>query len=79
MPLYDFRNKETGEIEEHFVHLSERDEFLKDHPNLEHVITAKAFQQRGVSNIKSNIDTGFKEVLNKVREAHPLGTVRDQS
>ena len=78
MPFYDFRNKKTGETEERLVHLSEYDDFLKDNPHLERVLSVKTLQHRGAKNVDANIDVGFREVLNKVREAHPLGTIKEQ-
>lgn len=35
MPLYEFKNKETGEVSEIVLGLSEYDQYLKDNPNLE--------------------------------------------
>ena len=37
MPSYDFENKETGEVEEHIIKISEYDQFLKDNPQLKRV------------------------------------------
>jgi len=34
MPTYVFRNTETEEIEEHFMKISELDQFKKDNPQL---------------------------------------------
>lgn len=34
MPTYIFKNKETEEIEEHYMKISELDQFKEDHPNL---------------------------------------------
>jgi hypothetical protein len=35
MPIYSFRNKETGEIAEVILRISEYDQYLSDNPNLE--------------------------------------------
>ena len=43
MPLYDFKNTETGEVFEKFVRLDERDQFLLDNPNLKQVPSALGF------------------------------------
>ena len=34
MPIYEFKNKETGEIEEHMMRISEQEQFLKDNPQI---------------------------------------------
>lgn len=39
MPIYEFLNKETQEIEEHIMKISELDQFKIDNPNLERYIT----------------------------------------
>jgi len=35
MPLYDFLNKETNQVEEHRMSHTELDQFKQDNPNLE--------------------------------------------
>ncbi len=70
MPLYDFRNKETGEIEEHFCKIAEKEQFLKDNAHLEAVYTTAGIQDPVRLGIR-RIDSGFKEVLQKVHENTP--------
>ena len=66
MPTYSFRNKETGEIFDKILKMSEKDTFLQNNPNLESIITgAPAFTGDHVSLKK---DTGFKEVLQRIHE-----------
>ena len=38
MPTYNFQDKETGEILEKVMKISEKDTFLKDNPHLKSVI-----------------------------------------
>lgn len=65
MPLYDFRNKLTGEIIEKSMKISEREQFLRDNPNLEQVIlSAPQVNADPLSNNQHR--RGFKEVLNKI-------------
>lgn len=40
MPTYAFRNKTTGEVTEKFMHMSDQDSFLSEHPELEIVLGA---------------------------------------
>jgi len=69
MPTYEFRNKETGDVTEHIMRISERDQFILDNPHLEQTITiAPAFAGDHI-NLKR--DTGFKEVLQKINERNP--------
>jgi hypothetical protein len=69
MPTYEFRNKETGEVTEHIMRISERDQFILDNPHLQQTITiAPAFAGDRMT-VKH--DTGFKEVLQKINERNP--------
>lgn len=69
MPTYEFRNKETGDVTEHIMRISERDQFILDNPHLEQTITvAPAFAG---DHITLKRDTGFKEVLQKINERSP--------
>jgi hypothetical protein len=69
MPTYEFRNKQTGNVTEHIMRISEREQFILDNPHLEQTITiAPAFAGDHVS-LKR--DTGFKEVLQKINERNP--------
>ena len=71
MPTYEFRNKETGVIEEHIMRISELDAFKENNPHLERTMT-KAPAVAG-DHITIRKDTGFKEVLQKINERVPGG------
>lgn len=66
MPRYDMRNKKTGRVFEVELKIAERGQYLLDHPNIEQVLTPVAFQADVVK-----VDSGFKEVLNKVHTRTP--------
>ena len=71
MPTYSFRNKETGEIFDKIMRIADRDDYLKQNPNLESVITgAPAFTGDHITAVKK-YDSGFKEVLQKIHERTP--------
>ena len=79
MPTYSFRNKDTGEIFDKMLKISEREEFLTQNPHLESIITgAPAFTGDHISAIKK-YDTGFKEVLQKINERNPHNDLRKTS
>ena len=71
MPTYDFKDKETGEIQEFFIKMSEKDQFLKDNPNLEQIISAPNFITRRDGDVLKKAGSGWNEVLQKVGEAYP--------
>ena len=68
MPIYIFKNTKTNEVEEKFLSMSEREEYLKDNPDIKQVPTPINIVG-GVGGIKT--DNGFNEVLSKISEAHP--------
>ena len=69
MPTYEFRNKLTGEVTEHFMKMSAKDDFLAANPHLEQTLTqAPAFAG---DHITIKPDSGFKEVLQKIKERNP--------
>lgn len=77
MPTYEFRNKNTGEVTEHFMKISAKDEFLAANPHLEQTMTqAPAFAGDHITLKK---DTGFKEVLQKISERNPHNDLRKTS
>lgn len=75
MPKYDFRHKETGEIIELSMKISEKEEWLKTNPQYESVILgAPSLGDPWRLGLKKP-DNGFREVLAKAKAAHPLGDV----
>ena len=76
MPTYDFLNTETGEVEERFMSLSQREQFLKENPHMQQMIGATATVS-GVS-IVGKVPDGFKEVLAKVSENHKQSSVANR-
>lgn len=75
MPTYDFRHRETGEIIEKLMKISERDDFLRDNPQYESVILGAPSIGDPVRLGIRKPDQGFREVLQKAKAAHPRGNV----
>ena len=70
MPLYDFRNKDTGEVFEKFMSISAKEEYLKDNPNIESMLGMNPL----IDPVRLGIhraDNGFKEVLQRIHEKTP--------
>lgn len=78
MPTYSFVNKETGEEFELLLKMSERDQFLRDHPHVQSIITAPAIVSGVSTSSQNRVPNGFKEVLSKVAEAHPNSSVGEK-
>ena len=75
MPTYDFRHKETGEIIEKVMKVSERDDFLRDNPDYESVILGAPSIGDPIRLGVRKPDQGFREVLQKAKAAHPKGNI----
>jgi len=71
MATYRFRNKETNEIFDHSMRMSDYDLYMESQPMIERYYEPGDAMNivSGVGSIKT--DSGFKEVLSKVAEAHP--------
>lgn len=70
MPRYDFRNKVTGEIFEKMMKIAEREQFLKDNPDLEQVLLSPP-QVNGDPIGSNQHGKAFREVLNKIHQKTP--------
>jgi len=73
-PVYDFRNKSTGEVKTLTMKISEKDQYLKDNQDQE-VYFGDTTMHLGdpVRLGVRKIDGGFKEVLQKIAERTPGG------
>ena len=67
MPLYDFKNIETNEIESHMLSLSEYNEFLSSHPELKRVFDAPAFVS-GTADVYTKAGDGWKDLMSRVKD-----------
>jgi hypothetical protein len=68
MPTYTFKDNETQEVFDVSMRMSELDEYKKENPNHERYFDEVPGLISGTG-IKS--DSGFKDVLTKISEAHP--------
>jgi hypothetical protein len=77
MPTYSFIDTDTDEEFEMFMSISEREDFLKENPNIESRMFEAPALVRG-TNANNKVPEGFKEVLSRVAEAHPESVVGDR-
>lgn len=80
MPTYTFRNKKTGELTEEFMSISQRDEFVKKHKNLEpYIESAAAFSYSSAGDMSgTKTDNTWKEVMSKIAEHHPASALAER-
>jgi hypothetical protein len=69
MPTYSFINQATGEVEDHYMSISELDDFKTTNPHLDKMITAPNIVG-GVS-VRDKQSDGFKEVMSRIAEKNP--------
>lgn len=77
MPLYTFKNKDSGEVFDKLMSYASREEYLKENPNLEVVLGATAMGDSVRLGIRRN-DDGFREVLSKISAANYRSNLSDK-
>ena len=80
MPTYEFLNKETNEIEEHMMRISEYDSFKANNPHLERYIDEAPILGDGMRMSVPGIgqpDARFeREIIGRIKEKVPHNTVK---
>lgn len=71
MPTYNFRDTSTGDVIEKFMSISAREDFLKENPQYETMITGAPMIVDPVRCGVRKRDTGFKDVLQQIHERTP--------
>jgi hypothetical protein len=69
MPTYTFKNKESGEMFDLVLKISQLDEFKADHEHLEQVIVPPPL----VAGVNQKPDNGFRDVLKSIKKASGRG------
>ena len=70
MPTYRFYNRKTGLVYEKYMMISEMEKLVKK-KHIELLPPTQMNIVSSVGSVDSKTDSGFKEVLSKVSEAHP--------
>jgi hypothetical protein len=70
MPTYRFKDHNTGKTWEELMLISEMEKFTKK-KHIELLPPTQMNILSSVGSVDSHTDSGFKEVLSKVSEAHP--------
>lgn len=79
MPTYQFRNKNTDEVIEKIMTISNRDTFLENNPEYEPYHSAGIMLGDPVRLGFTKPDQGFKEVLQKISEKNPNNNLTNYS
>ena len=77
MPTYTFKNKTTGVEWDKEMRISELDDYVKEN-DCSIVISAPMIVSQTGDNIDAKTDSGWKETLAKISEAHPDSELNKQ-
>ena len=75
MPTYTFEIIETGEQYDEMMKISERDDYIKNNPQVKPVMTAPNFVG---DHIVKKMDGGMKETLQKIADKNPNTPLSDR-
>ena len=74
MPTYNFKNKKTGEVWEDLMTIAEMEKFVKKR-HIELLPPSQLNIVSGVGSVDGKTDSGWKEVMSKISEAHPASNL----
>mgnify|MGYP001125539115 FL=1 len=70
MPLYDFKNLETGNIETKMMSIADMQEYVKD-PNIQQVVGAPKIIGEVSGSVGRKAGDGWKEVQQRIKSGLP--------
>lgn len=76
MPTYTYRDSNSGEVFDVILSMKDLDSFQAEFPHYERYFDEVPALVSGVST-SLKTDSGFKEVLSRVAEAHPTSPLAD--
>lgn len=77
MPIYTFENKKTGEVYDDMMTISEMESFLKKNKHIKQKLTTINIVS-GVQGRSFKTDSGWKDNLSRIAEAHPNSALAQQ-
>ena len=78
MPTYTFKNKDTGKVWDESMSISDSEKFLRDNPNMQKVPIAINMVRSVMGQKSMKTDSGWKENLSRIAEAHPRSALADR-
>ena len=77
MPTYNFRNKKTNEEWQDLMTIAEMEKFVKK-KHIELLPPTQMNIVSGVGSVDGKTDSGWKEVMSKISEAHPASNLAER-
>jgi hypothetical protein len=75
MPLYSFKNKETGEVFEKQMTIADRETFLQNNPDIQQILTKAPSLGDSVRLGIHRHSDGFNDVLKNIKSHHRHSTI----
>ena len=75
MPSYTFENTKTGDVFDNYMSIADKETYLEQNPHIKQIITAINIVS-GTGGMKN--DSGWKENLSRIAEAHPTSPFADR-
>jgi len=77
MPIYQYKNEETGEVTDKLMSIADMEQFDIDNPHMKKIIHAPAIGDAMRLGVRK-IDDGFNDILKTVKKNNPGSTIRDK-
>jgi len=74
MPLYDFMNEETGEIESHQIKIAEYDEFCEQNPHLKRRLSAPGYADAARLGVTKTPES-FNQLVKNIKKRYKHSTI----
>ena len=78
MPIYNFRNMNTGEITEELMSIAAREDYLINNPQLKAVQLSAPPIVSGRGDAHTKMNSHDKDVFNAIADANPNSPMRDK-
>ena len=78
MPTYTFEDEKKGIIFEKMMSIADKERYLKDNPNVKQIHLGGLNIVSGVGSTNIKTDSGWKENLSRIAEAHPTSALGDR-
>jgi hypothetical protein len=70
MPIYQYKNEETGEVSDKFMSISDMEQFEIDNPHMKKMIQPVAFGDSARLGIRKT-DDNFNDLMKTIKKGNP--------
>lgn len=75
MPIYQYKNEETGEVSDKFMSISDMEQFEIDNPHMKKMIQAVAFGDSARMGIRKT-DDNFNDLMKTIKKNNAGSTIK---